>query len=191
MKKENVQCHGLQLLIDDAQKFLQMNFEVIQKHCMEIYQSAFVWIPKESLIQKLYATNIKLPKLIVGLSNSWGPMELVMPNKSRVKSVAFSQDDSRVVSGSEDNTVRIWNATTGEVEAELKGHTDGVMSVAFSWDGSKVVSGSYDKTVRIWNATTGKVEAELKGHRDGVMSVAFSQDGSKVVSGADINIVRI
>jgi WD40 repeat protein len=36
-------------------------------------------------------------------------------------SVAFSQDGSRVVSGSLDSVVRIWNATTGEVEAELKG----------------------------------------------------------------------
>jgi WD40 repeat protein len=81
-----------------------------------------------------------------------------------VRSVAFAQDGSRVVSGSYDKTVRIWNVTTGEVEAELKGHTDSVMSVAFAQDGSRVVSGSDDKTVRIWNVTTGEVEAELKGH---------------------------
>jgi hypothetical protein len=70
-------------------------------------------------------------------------------------SVAFSQDGSRVVSGSVDKTVRIWNVTTGEAEAELKGHTDWVRSVAFSQDGSHVVSGSRDETVRIWNVTTG------------------------------------
>jgi len=52
-------------------------------------------------------------------------------------------------------TIWIWNAATGRVEAELKGHTNSVTSVAFSWDGSRVVSGSYDLTVRIWNATTG------------------------------------
>jgi WD40 repeat protein len=75
-------------------------------------------------------------------------------------------------------------STTGEVEAELKGHTHWVMSVAFSQDGSRVVSGSGDKTVRIWNVTTGEVEAELKGHTDWVRSVAFSQDGSQVVSGS-------
>jgi WD40 repeat protein len=49
------------------------------------------------------------------------------------------------VSGSDDKTVRIWNVTTGEVEAELKGHTDLVTSVSFSQDGSQVVSGSMDK----------------------------------------------
>ena len=96
-------------------------------------------------------------------------------------SVAFSQDGSRVVSGSKEKTVRIWNLTTGVVEAELMGHTDQVTSVAFSQDGSQVVSGSYDKTVRIWNVITGEVEAELKGLTDEVCSVAFSKDDSLVV----------
>ena len=79
-----------------------------------------------------------------------------MPNDSPVNSVRFSRDGSRVVSGSDDKTVWIRNATTGEVEAELKGHTDLVVSVAFTQDGSRVVSGSYDNTVRIWNTVTGK-----------------------------------
>jgi len=167
-----------------------MNFEAIQKHCMEIYQSAFVWIPKKSLMQKMYAANIKMPKLILGLSNSWGPIELVMQHRSEVMSVAFSQDGSRVVSGSDD-TVWIWNATTGEVEAELKGHISRVSSVAFSQNGSRVVSGSYENIVLIWNATTEKVEAELKGHTEAVNSVAFSQDGSRAVSGSDDKTVLI
>ena len=66
-----------------------------------------------------------------------------------VTSVAFSQDGSRVVSGSDDETILIWNAATGKVEAILKGHTNQVRSVAFSQDGSRVVSGSDDQTVRI------------------------------------------
>ena len=70
-----------------------------------------------------------------------------MQNGSPVYSVAFSHNGSQVVSGSNDGAVRIWNATTGEVEAELKGHTNWVSSVAFSQDGSQVVSGSSDKTV--------------------------------------------
>ena len=179
------------MLVDDAHRFLQMNFEVIQKHCMEIYQSAFVWIPTESLMRKVYATNTKMPKLILGSSNSWGPMELVIQNKSEVNSVMFSQDGSRVISGSEDKIIQIWNTTTSEVEAELKGHTGWVMSVAFSQDGGRVVSGSDDNTVRIWNATTGEVKAELREHTATVRSVAFSQDGSRVVSRSDDNTVRI
>ena len=51
--------------------------------------------------------------------------------------------------------MRIWNAATGESEAELKGHSGWVYSVVFSPDGSRVVSGSEDNTVRIWNISTG------------------------------------
>ncbi|KIM79165.1 hypothetical protein PILCRDRAFT_792296 [Piloderma croceum F 1598] len=189
-KPTNIRCHDLQLLVDDGRQCLQMNFESIQKHSFEIYESALVWIPKKSLTRKVYATNVRrVPRVILGLFDLWGSTELYMQNGSPVNSVAFAQDGSRVVSGSGDNTVRIWNTMTGEVEAELKGHTNSVRSVAFAQDGSRVVSGSDDKTV--WNAMTGEVEAELRGHTDWVMSVAFAQDGSRVVSGSDDNTVRI
>ncbi|KAF8972051.1 hypothetical protein BDZ97DRAFT_1913295 [Flammula alnicola] len=200
LQMTDIRCHELQLLVDDARRCLQMNFESIQKHCFEIYHSALAWIPNESLIRKVYATDVsRAPKLTLGLSNSWDPTEIVMQNSSGVNSVAFSQDGSRIISGSDDETV-IWNATTGEVQAELKGHRvqdelqglrAEVASVAFSRDGSQVVSGSYVKTVRIWNAMTGEVQAELKGHTARVTSVVFSLDGGRVVSGSYDKTVRI
>jgi len=52
-------------------------------------------------------------------------------------------------------------ASTGKVEAELKGHTDWVNSVAFSQDGSWVISGSNEKTVRIWNVMMGNSQSIL------------------------------
>ena len=58
-------------------------------------------------------------------------------------SVSFSGDGSRIVSGSGDKTVRVWDAVSGEcVLGPLEGHTDGVSSVSFSGDGSRIVSGS-------------------------------------------------
>ncbi|KAE9403383.1 WD40 repeat-like protein [Gymnopus androsaceus JB14] len=73
-----------------------------------------------------------------------------------VYSVAFSHDGTRIVSGSSDKTVRIWDATTGaQMGDPLQGHDHYVNSVAFSHDGTRIVSGSSDKTVRIWDATTG------------------------------------
>ena len=186
------QFHDPQLLVDDALRCLQMNFEAIQKHCMEVYWSSLVWIPKKSLLRKVYPTYVsQAPAVTLGLSNTWGPTELTMNNGSAVYSVAFSQDGSRVVSGSDDKTVRIWNAMTGEMEAKLEGHTGAVTSVAFSQDSSRVVSGSHDETVRIWNAMTGEMEAKLECHTGAVTSVAFSQDSSRVVSGSDDNMVRI
>jgi len=65
-----------------------------------------------------------------------------------------------IVSGSQDCTARVWNATTGAVEMELKGLSSCLRSVGFSQDGSQVVSGSDDGTIWIWNAMTGGVEAK-------------------------------
>ena len=63
-----------------------------------------------------------------------------------VNSASFSPDGTKVVSGSKDNTVRIWDAVTGECEQTLQGHSNDVNSASFSPDGTKVVSGSNDNT---------------------------------------------
>lgn len=77
---------------------------------------------------------------------------------SCVSSVAFSDDGKRIISGSFDCTIRIWNAETGAAVSEpLEGHTDPVLSVAFSGDGKRIVSGSENRTIRIWDAETSKV----------------------------------
>ena len=110
-----------------------------------------------------------------------------------VFSVAFSPDGSKIISGSKDNTIRVWDPTTGiEVLPPLRGHDDLINSVAFSPDGSKIISGSDDHTIRVWDATTGfALLPPLQGHDDFVYSVAFSPDGSKIISVSDDMAVRV
>jgi WD40 repeat protein len=91
--------------------------------------------------------------------------------------VAFSPDGRQVVSGSDDETVRLWDAATGAPLQTLEGHTGWVTSVAFSPDSRQVVSGSHGKTVRLWDAATGAPLQTLEGYTDSVRSVAFSPDG--------------
>ncbi|KAF5334355.1 hypothetical protein D9758_017487 [Tetrapyrgos nigripes] len=118
---------------------------------------------------------------------------LTINAKSEVTSVACSPNGRNVVSGSSDQTVRIWDTETGKQVGEpLQGHTDYVLSVAYSPDGKHVVSGSSDQTVRIWDTETGKQVGEpLQGHTDYVWSVAYSPDGKHVVSGSSDQTVRI
>jgi hypothetical protein len=67
-------------------------------------------------------------------------------------SAAFSPDGRRIVSGSMDKTVKVWNAETGALIRTLSGHTGGVKSAAFSPDGRRIVSGADDQTVKVWDA---------------------------------------
>jgi WD40 repeat protein len=152
-----------------------------------------VWLPEKSRIRKKFDEVVRSVnwRVTCGMIQSWSLCEATLKEHSQwVNSVAFSQDGRRVVSGSNDKTVRIWNVETGEEEKKLEGNSGYVYSVAFSQNGRRVVSGSLDKTVRVWNVEAGEEERKLKGHSDTVYSVAFSQDGRRVVSGSKDNTVR-
>ncbi|KAG7284866.1 hypothetical protein NEMBOFW57_009481 [Staphylotrichum longicolle] len=105
--------------------------------------------------------------------------------------VAFSPDGQLIVSGSDDKTVRVWDAATGTERHVLQGHSRPARAVAFSPDGQLIVSGSDDKTVRVWDSATGAKRRVLQGHLDSVIAVAFSPDGRLIVSGSDDNTVRV
>lgn len=68
----------------------------------------------------------------------------------------------RIVSGSDDNTLKVWSANTGKCLRTLLGHTGGVWSSQMS--GTTIVSGSTDRTLRVWNAETGQCLHTLYGH---------------------------
>ena len=58
-------------------------------------------------------------------------------------------DNDKIVSGSHDKTIKIWNSNTGECIKTLTGHTSFVNSVCIL-NNDKIVSGSHDKTIKIW-----------------------------------------
>ena len=100
-----------------------------------------------------------------------------------VLAVTFSPDGKKIVTGSEDSTVRIWNTESGKELRKMVGLGGIVYSVAFSPDGKKIVTGSghKDSSVRIWDAELGR---ELKNFKTGyAFSVAFSPDGKRIVTG--------
>lgn len=105
--------------------------------------------------------------------------------------VAFSPDGSRIVIGSADNTLKVWDVSTGQQMLSLKGHTLLVSSAAFSPDGDRIVSGSWDNTLKVWDASTGQELFTLKGHTSRVTTAAFSPDGSRIASGSDDSTLKL
>jgi len=105
-------------------------------------------------------------------------------HRGDVASMALSPDGRQVATGSDDKTVRLWDAATGKPIREFARHRDKVSSVAFSPDGRHIVSGSYDHTVTVHDVESGRAVSVLTGHADSVTSVAFTPDGRHVASGS-------
>ncbi len=110
---------------------------------------------------------------------------------SYVWSVSFSPDGTTFASGSNDNTVKLWNVATRTNIATLEGHTSAVWSVAFSPDGTTLASGSSDDTMKLWDVATKQNTATLQGHTGSVYSVSFSPDGTLLASGSWDKTVKL
>nr|WP_228036213.1 WD40 repeat domain-containing protein [Microcystis sp. LEGE 00066] len=105
----------------------------------------------------------------------------------RINSVAFSPCQGFLVSGGDDQTLRIWSLETKKLISTLTGHQDKVTAVAVHPDGEIIASGSEDKTVKIWSVKTGETRFTLQGHSDKVLTVKFSQNGQLLASGGGEN----
>jgi WD40 repeat protein/transcriptional regulator with XRE-family HTH domain len=109
----------------------------------------------------------------------------------RVWTIAFSPDGQRLASGSDDQTIRLWNAQDGTCLTVLQGHTGGVTSVRFSPDGQMLASASEDASIRLWSIAHGTTLKTLQGHSRWVRAVTFSPDGQTLASGSEDRTIRL
>jgi len=92
-----------------------------------------------------------------------------------------------LISGSLDNTIKMWDIETGKTVRTFFGHIEGVWAVAS--DKLRLVSGSHDRTIKVWSREEGKCTATLVGHQAAVSCLALGED--KIVSGSDDNDIKI
>jgi WD40 repeat protein/serine/threonine protein kinase len=115
-----------------------------------------------------------------------------------VRSVAFSPDGSRIVSGGGDmkhhaapGQLRLWDTVSGRLISDIADHGAMVYTVAYSPDGSRIASGSgiedlgrgdHQGELMIHDAATGEMVSRIDAHPFAVRTVAFSPDGSRIAT---------
>ena len=105
------------------------------------------------------------------------PKHVFVRIATRINGVAFSHNSTRLVSGADDETVRLWDAHAGVELLCLRRHASSVSSVAFSADGRCVVSASEDRTICVWQVDLLEPPRHLPQHEQWVTGAAFSPDG--------------
>lgn len=112
-------------------------------------------------------------------------------HESHVRTVKFSPDGKTLASGSQDQTIKIWDVQTGVLLRTLQGHTNWVRAVDYSSDGTLLASGSGDGTVKLWEADTGRLLKTWQGYTNWFFSVAFSADDTILACGSQRESIHL
>ncbi|KAI1783018.1 dynein regulator [Ganoderma leucocontextum] len=120
------------------------------------------------------------------------PKLILTGHRANVNAVAFHPRYSTLVSASDDNTMKVWDWETGELERTLQGHTRRVSDCDYDSKGKYLVSGSHDLFIKLWDAENGyKNVATFRGHEHSISTVRFLPGDARIVSASRDQTVRI
>lgn len=120
------------------------------------------------------------------------PLRRLYGHARQVWQVAWSPQGQALASCGDDGTVQLWNSSTGEQQAILRGHRhDRVWTVTWSPDASLLASGGADAAIYLWDALTGAQLKTWQAHGSDVMTLQFSPDGQWLASGSEDKSLRL
>jgi WD40 repeat protein len=129
--------------------------------------------------------DVESGKIVLAIETGFRDMEAVIysPDMTMIATGGSSREEERFL--------KIWDAKTGKLVANLKGHTDGVICLAWTADGKTLISGSEDFSIRTWNTTAWQQIAVLTGHTKAVRGIAISPNGRILVSASGDRTARL
>lgn len=116
---------------------------------------------------------------------------LLPGHTAAVRAIAWSPDNKEILTGSDDETARIWDITTGTTLHTFSGHLGKIRTAAWSPNGEDILIAGSDTMVHIWNIRTGKESQTLQGHTNWVSSVAWDKAGVRILTGSYDGTARI
>ncbi|KAK4060256.1 uncharacterized protein Triagg1_10806 [Trichoderma aggressivum f. europaeum] len=170
-------------IIRDARRFIFTHKKMIEIAPLQIYASAPLFSPAESLIKRLFSK--EEPAWIASkptMDAKWGPcLQVLEGDESTRLGITCSADGQRLVTASVDKLIIFWDSPKGECLLTLRGHRAEVRSAVYSADCQKLVSASDDGTIKMWDARNGNClqTFEFKNHSYSYkwVSVTLSSNG--------------
>ena len=131
------------------------------------------------------------PAIILRDANSGAVQKTLVGHEAEITSVSFSADASRVISGSNDKTARIWTIADGKEVAKLAEFTGPVVAVALNSNGQQAITVAADNVFASWNLADGKQQFVMGGHAAQIVSVAMTPNNQFIISASKDKTVRI
>jgi WD40 repeat protein len=132
------------------------------------------------------AENLSQPTLVIWDLDS-GQARVSVRGNLRIEALGFSPDGTRLVS-TQGETLKLWDARTGENLFTVQAHDSVVGGVAFSSDGTRIATASRDGLAKVWDASTGNELLSLIGDGSPLSGVAFSPDGRQLATAGAFGI---